>query len=213
MLNSHTLSRGAALITMALVLSLTAFLCTAAERLDATVVNVIDGDTLSISTTGCQDCRVRLLEIDAPESDQPYGDQSRAALIELTGGAGARIELATDGRDRYGRILATVYRDGVNLNAEMIRRGAAHVYERYSDSPVLLELQDEAKEDERGLWNLEEADRKKPWEWRHAGVSPPDWDAIADKVAEMLTLFVDVIAELIGSLIEWLQAFESDPAA
>lgn len=33
-----------------------------------------------------------------------------------------------DGKDRYGRLLRYVWRDGVNVNVELVRRGAAAPY-------------------------------------------------------------------------------------
>src|SRR5699024_12258441 len=84
------------------------FTAPAQTRTTATIVDVVDGDTLRVNTPRCQACRVRLLEIDAPEHDQPFGGQSRDMLAQLTGGDGATVALMIDGTDRYGRLRAHV---------------------------------------------------------------------------------------------------------
>lgn len=57
-------------------------------------------------------------------------------------------------RDRYGRILGQVYApDGMNVNQFMVRAGAAWVYEQYNTDPVLPVLQNEARQQKRGLWS------------------------------------------------------------
>ncbi|WP_348828764.1 thermonuclease family protein [Escherichia coli] len=69
-------------------------------------------------------------------------------------------------RDRYGRILGQVYApDGMNINQFMVRAGAAWVYEQYNTDPVLPVLQNEARQQKRGLWS--DADPVPPWIWRH----------------------------------------------
>lgn len=68
--------------------------------------------------------------------------------------------------DRYGRILGQVYApDGMNVNQFMVRAGAAWVYEQYNTDPVLPVLQNEARQQKRGLWS--DADPVPPWIWRH----------------------------------------------
>ena len=59
-------------------------------------------------------------------------------------------------------------RGTVDVNAEMVRRGAAWVYRRQSRDPALLRLEEEARAARRGLWALPEAQRMPAWEWRAA---------------------------------------------
>jgi endonuclease YncB( thermonuclease family) len=68
--------------------------------------------------------------------------------------------------DRYGWTVGRIYAGRVDVNAEMIRRGAAWVYRRYSRDPSLLVLEDEAQQARRGIWALAESQRTPPWEWR-----------------------------------------------
>jgi endonuclease YncB( thermonuclease family) len=70
--------------------------------------------------------------------------------------------------DRYGRSVGRVRVGGRDVNAEMVRRGAAWVYVRYNRDPALVPLEAEARAARRGLWALPEAERPPPWEWRAA---------------------------------------------
>ena len=57
--------------------------------------------------------------------------------------------------DRYGRLLRYVYLDGDNFNARLIREGYAHAYRRFPFSKLqeFIQLEDQAKRREIGLWN------------------------------------------------------------
>ena len=126
------------------------------------VVAVQDGDTLTVLVSH-QQIRVRLIEIDAPEREQPFGTRSRQSLADLCVGKNARI--AEQGKDRYDRTLGRVSCAGVDANAEQVRRGMAWVFERYAprNSP-LYAVQAAAASARRGLW----ADPQPvaPWIWR-----------------------------------------------
>jgi len=134
----------------------------AAAVLGGQVVAIHDGDTL-ILLHDRQQVKVRLVEIDAPELGQPFGQRAKQSLSDLCYNKTASLD--THGRDKYGRTLARVTCDGQDANAEQVRRGMAWVYNRYA-RPVspLYRLQDEAKAACRGLW----ADPSPipPWEWR-----------------------------------------------
>lgn len=89
------------------------------------IERVVDGDTIV-----CSDERIRLLLIDAPESDQPdLGLRARLALEELIpAGTPVALELDVERRDRYGRLLAYLYTaDGAMVNERIVRRGYAVV--------------------------------------------------------------------------------------
>ena len=73
-----------------------------------------------------QQVKVRLGEIDTPESRQPYGQRAKQALSDLAFGQQARV--VVQDTDRYGRKVSRVYVGAVDVNAEMIRQGAAWVY-------------------------------------------------------------------------------------
>jgi endonuclease YncB( thermonuclease family) len=64
--------------------------------------------------------------------------------------------------------VGRAYTDALNVNAEMVRQGAAWVYRKYNRDPSLLLLEREARSARRGLWALPETERTPPWEWRPA---------------------------------------------
>jgi len=123
----------------------------------ATVAYVYDGDTLTL-TSGY---RVRLVQIDTPElgSGECYSRAAKSALVSMVP-AGSRIGLETDPRldkvDRYGRLLRYIHRGSLNVNVELVRRGAAAPYffdgdrGRYANELYALALR--AKAAKRGLW-------------------------------------------------------------
>jgi endonuclease YncB( thermonuclease family) len=138
-----------------------ATLATAAE-LRGVVVGVTDGDTITILIDRRQ-VKVRLADIDAPESKQPFGARSKQSLSDLCFKKEARLE--TSGKDRYGRTIARVICAGMDANAEQVRRGMAWVFDRYaSPNSPLYAVQNDARAARRGLWN--DPSPFPPWEWR-----------------------------------------------
>jgi endonuclease YncB( thermonuclease family) len=135
-----------------------------AEELRGRVVGITDGDTLTLLTPERREVKIRLAEIDTPESAQPYGTRARQALSDLAFSQDVRVQVQDI--DRYGRTVGRIYAGRVDVNAEMVRRGAAWVYRRYSRDPSLLVLEDEARQVRRGIWALPESQRTPPWEWR-----------------------------------------------
>jgi endonuclease YncB( thermonuclease family) len=125
------------------------------------VTYVADGDSLYVGKLA-----IRLAAIDAPEHDQPYGQQARQALLNLILGRVVRIEsVATDD---YGRTVAHIYRvdDGLHVNAAMVEQGAAWVYRRYTRDQSFMALENTAKRDKKGLWALPGDQRISPEQWR-----------------------------------------------
>ena len=125
------------------------------------VVNVADGDTITVLRDRTQ-VKVRLLEIDAPEKAQAFGEKSKQSLSDLCFNKTAALD--DKGKDRYGRTLARVYCDGVDANAEQVRRGMAWVFDRYVTDRSLYVVQEEAKAFKRGLWK--DLNPLPPWDWR-----------------------------------------------
>ena len=122
-----------------------------AETLTGRVVGISDGDTITV-LIGREQVKVRLADIDAPESRQAFGTRSKQALSDLCYNKDSRLE--TQGKDRYGRTIATVHCAGGNANADQVWQGMAWVFDRYArpDSPLYI-LQKQAKATHRGLWS------------------------------------------------------------
>ena len=85
------------------------------------VVGIADGDTLTVLNENKQQVKIRLAEIDAPESKQPFGARSKQSLSELC--FGKRAEVTPRATDRYKRTVARVKCAGVDANAEQVNRG------------------------------------------------------------------------------------------
>jgi micrococcal nuclease len=100
-----------------------------------TVVAVVDGDTVDVAIGGRTE-RVRLLGIDTPETvdpDRPVGchgpEASALTHSLLPDGTAVRLERDEEARDRYGRLLAYVFRvdDGVFVNEAILAAGEAEI--------------------------------------------------------------------------------------
>jgi endonuclease YncB( thermonuclease family) len=99
-----------------------------AESFEGPVVRVVDGDSLIVLRES-ERVRVRLKEIDAPESRQPFGKRSRQSLADMCAKKRARVSWTE--KDRNGRTLGRVWCGGIDANAEQVRRGMAWVFDRY----------------------------------------------------------------------------------
>ena len=149
-------------VALVLALGVLSFSARGAE-IAGQVVRVADGDTLTVRVHD-HNVRVRLVEIDAPETRQAYGRRAGQSLTDICLNKSARI--VTSGEDRYHRLLGRVYCAGVDANAEQVRRGMAWVYDRYATDASLYGVQNDARGARRGLW----ADPRPiaPWTWRAA---------------------------------------------
>ena len=132
---------------------------------DGRVVRVKDGDSLMVERADVKrTSEIRLAGIDAPELAQPWGIQSRSALRRMVQGQTVRVEV-TD-RDRYGRLVARVWRGRTYVNAAMAEQGHAWAFSRYMPDSRIRAGQDAARKAGRGLWSLPERDRLPPATWR-----------------------------------------------
>ena len=138
--------------------------------MDALVVGIADGDTVTllVQDDGRQfQARFRLTEIDTPERAQPWGTRARQALAEKV--FRRQVRVASEGEDRYGRMLGKIYLDGRDINREMVREGHAWAYRQYLSDKSLLDDERRAREAGAGLWSLPRAQHVPPWEWRRSG--------------------------------------------
>ncbi|WP_163833267.1 thermonuclease family protein [Spartinivicinus ruber] len=132
--------------------------------LDGKVISISDGDTLTLLTTSREQVKIRLAEIDTPEKAQPYGQKAKQALSNMVFQKNVKAEIQT--KDKYGRSIAHIYLGETWINAELVKQGAAWVYDHYSDSKELKQYESEAKAEKRGIWTLPTAQQVPPWEWR-----------------------------------------------
>lgn len=127
------------------------------------VVQVIDGDTIDLIENNKQ-LRIRLAEIDCPESNQEFGQQAKVFTSKLV--SNKKVKVLIKDKDRYGRSVGEVIlEDGRSLNRELIKAGLAWWYYRYSSDESLNQLQTQAKHAKLGLWSSDNPIA--PWDFRH----------------------------------------------
>lgn len=137
-----------------------------AVSFEGKVVGVNDGDTITIVENKTQ-VKVRLAQIDAPESNQAFGTQSKKSLSELV--YGKTVKVVQEDVDRYKRVVGRVYVNSLDVNKEQVKRGMAWAYRQYMKDKDFQYLEDQAKAQRVGLWS--DAKPSPPWEFRHGGVN------------------------------------------
>jgi len=153
-----------------------------AKTLQGKVIKVIDGDTVTIVDERGFRHRIRFSGIDAPEKNQPYGQESTKNLKLLVHNKKVLIEYSK--YDPYDRILGILFVNRqndfscpetdcvrkINVGLEQIKSGFAWHYKKYQFEQREKEREDysdaeiDAREKKSGLW----ADKESvaPWEWR-----------------------------------------------
>jgi endonuclease YncB( thermonuclease family) len=144
------------------VLLLLLFSGTLAHAVACRVVSVSDGDTLNAICGDRQRVKVRISGIDAPELRQSYGHAAKRSLASLCQRKIA--EVAVLDIDAYGRAVARVFCAGRDAGAVQVASGLAWVYRPYLRTPYLLDLENAARRQRRGLWAA--ANPMPPWTWR-----------------------------------------------
>ena len=132
------------------------------------VTKVSDGDSIEVRLDSGP-ARVRFSAIDTPEYDQPYGQQSSAALKAMLP-LDSKVELEVVTQDQFHRFVATVWlvsgEQRININEAMLREGHAWAYRRYMKDPKFCDIEAEARDNKRGLWAQPVSDWVYPPEWR-----------------------------------------------
>jgi micrococcal nuclease len=131
------------------------------------VTRIIDGDTFVVDDGTKKGIKIRLIGIDAPETRNTgkkqkgyYGNEAKQFLSSLIENKIILLEYDVEKTDRYNRTLAYAYlTDGTFINAELVKNGYAQIATfppnvKYVE--LFLNLQQEAKKDERGLWGEKE---------------------------------------------------------
>lgn len=141
-----------------------------AAQIQGKVIRVLDGDTIEVKTLPAKivvyevPIRVRLINIDAPEKNNPLVAGQPINLKPCWQGnqlpSLIRKQIATG--ESSGRVVTA---NGTEANRQQVLKGAAWVYDRYNTDNSLPALQREAQTQKRGLWA--DSNPVPPWEWRH----------------------------------------------
>ena len=132
-----------------------------AARLPATVIRVVDGDTVIARLRNGGLEKIRLLGVDTPEVVDPrkpvqcFGSEASAYTKSRLTGRRVSLELDAEPRDKYGRLLAYVIVGGRRHNDELLERGYARLLvipPNGSHARTMLREELAARAAGRGLW-------------------------------------------------------------
>lgn len=142
----------------------TTFDFTIDNKVEAEVTRVVDGDTIEVNYNGKTE-DVRLLLVDTPETKhpslpvQPYGPEASAFAKETLSGKEVQLEFDGPKRDKYDRLLAYVWVDGVNFNKMLLEEGFAryaYVYDPpYTHSHEFIKAQTKAMNEKLNIWSID----------------------------------------------------------
>ena len=133
---------------------------------NAVVERPVDGDTIRVRLGGADGARerVRLIGVDTPETRDPrrpvqcFGKEA-AGFTARTLPAGEAVRLVRDveARDRFGRVLAYVYRarDDLFVNLALVEQGFAQVLTippNVAHAEQFVAAATRARQEGRGLW-------------------------------------------------------------
>jgi micrococcal nuclease len=127
----------------------------------ATVVHVVDGDTIVVAFRDGRTGTVRVLGVDTPETVDPrkpvqcFGPEASAYAKAHLAGVSVRLEFDVERHDRYGRLLAYVLVGGDRYEDDLLRRGLARLLvipPNGAHARVMLAEELEARRARRGLW-------------------------------------------------------------
>lgn len=132
-----------------------------------TCSRAIDGDSIEV-TKNQFPFEVRIVGIDAPELDQPFGDLARKAVEAVC--VGKQVTVNVSDHDQYGRAIAEVTLPGsFSLGRTLVASGGAWWYRSYSHDLELGRLEAEARGKKKGLWS--QPNPVPPWQWRDLAAS------------------------------------------
>ena len=135
-----------------------------AENLITGIPIVFDGDTIKIKGIS-----IRLHGIDTPERNQKCKDINNSfyfcgkvatkTLIKLIDRK--QIVCSEKDKDKYGRVVAVCYKDGMDLNSLMVKEGLGIAYKYFSKDYIKEE--NFAKRNKLGIWAGQFVE---PYQWR-----------------------------------------------
>lgn len=127
------------------------------------VVGVKDGDTFVVLIDNKEQV-VRLEHIDCPEKKQAFGSKAKQIASDLCFGQYVQLKHKYK-YDRNKRLIAEVIlKNGVNVNKELVKKGLAWHFKKYSDNLDYAKLEIKARKLRVGVWS--DPTPIAPWEFR-----------------------------------------------
>lgn len=162
-------------------------------KVDATVVRVVDGDTIRVKVKG-QEESLRILSLDTEESNagsskavSPWGKEAKKEAEKLFK-VGDKVKLEFPGdesvkeclqryRGNYGRLLVFVYLDdGTDFQEHMIKKGFSPYFMKYGYAALpdnherYMQAEKDAQIANRGIWNQIEVNGSEVRNYAQLGV-------------------------------------------
>lgn len=159
----------------------------------ASVVVVLDGDTIDVRLPDGTEERVRLIGTNAPEGGECYAAEATDALSDLIMGQSVWLESDTSDRDQYGRLLRYVWTmDGQFVNAWTVEEGYSIARDYPPDTSRSNELhaaQQQASDARLGLWASNACG---PADTSYVVIAAIEYDALGDDNQNLNGEWVDV---------------------
>ncbi|QDK44436.1 endonuclease [Bdellovibrio sp. ZAP7] len=186
-----------------------------AYTLHGTVVNVHDGDTLTVQS-GSDRFKVRFLGVDTPEVDYFGNTQGEPADVarDFVAGlvpVGSNITVIYDenGHDKHNRILGRVIYNDVEVNLEILKEGWGYMYFIYPFEKGLITAYSQASkfavDNQRGLFSARYANVLAPYDFRMKSRNLTGTNFVGDIETKMLYYPEDS-----HKIPVWRRAFFSD---
>lgn len=157
--------------------------------IEGKVINVHDGDTVTVLDQDNKKFNIRLHGIDAPEIKQAYGAASQENLSRMV--LGKRVTIYWSKLDKYRRTVGTIMLDGRDINIEQVKAGLAWHFKKYQDEQTPEErityaaAEDAAHAAVLGLWKdkppLAPSDFRQAVKAKRWGPPPPDGTIIGNR--------------------------------
>lgn len=127
------------------------------------VIQVADGDTITLLLQGQKKLKVRLYGVDCPEYKQDFSTAARnftkKQVYQQT------VSVKEMDVDQYGRVVGIVFLpDGTELNTDLLKNGLAWHYTQFDQSLEYAQAMKEAQIKKIGIWSMNSP--VPPWEFR-----------------------------------------------
>jgi len=156
------------IIQFALAALISAAATAASADISGTVVDVSDGDTITVLENARFQHKIRLAGIDAPEKGQAFSARSKQTLSDCA--FGHHTQVVGEKSDRYGRLVGKVLVQGADCNLRQVEAGLAWHYKQYQreqspqDRHAYAQAEEKARQQRMGLWS--DPDPRPPWDYR-----------------------------------------------
>jgi endonuclease YncB( thermonuclease family)/methylphosphotriester-DNA--protein-cysteine methyltransferase len=157
--------------------------------IEGKVINVHDGDTVTVLDQDNKKFHIRLQGIDAPELKQEFGSVSQENLSRMV--LGKQVTIFWNKVDKYRRTVGTIMLDGHDINIEQVKAGLAWHFKKYEDEQAPADrltyaaAEQQARAAKLGLWK--DQSPMAPGDWRQEvktkrwGPPPPEGTIIGNK--------------------------------